>query len=295
MSDNTSSASGDTISTDDLSTINGGAAGSQKVQRVKVGYGIDGDFNDVSTSTPLPTIPDGVKDSAVTTNSVTSATTVISASTTGYCGGAFHVSNAGTGCTVTYEQSNDNTNWVNLVVMQSSATTGSPGGSSTTSGMYTYSAAAAYVRARVSTYGSGTVTISFVQKRVVPPVANVSLGTGGATVGNVIRQSGFSESGTPLAASATFNGTGRTSSTLYSKFNATAASDQAGTLYVDLSTDTGATYKQIASQALTAGSGAIISVPVTGSAGSATLYRARYVNGGTLQGVFQLTTSFTAA
>jgi hypothetical protein len=45
---------GDIISTDELTTLNGGAASPQKVQRVKVGYGVDGDFNDVNDSQPLP-------------------------------------------------------------------------------------------------------------------------------------------------------------------------------------------------------------------------------------------------
>lgn len=58
MADNTllnAGTGGDNISTDDLSTINGGAVPvAQKVQRVKVGYGSDGDFNDASTTKPLP-------------------------------------------------------------------------------------------------------------------------------------------------------------------------------------------------------------------------------------------------
>lgn len=47
---------GDLIATDDLSTLNGGAPSptGQKVQRVKVGYGLDGDLRDVSESYPLP-------------------------------------------------------------------------------------------------------------------------------------------------------------------------------------------------------------------------------------------------
>lgn len=57
---NTNSTSGDIISTDELATINGGAAAAgEKVQRVKVGYGVDGDLRDVSSSYPLPTTPVG--------------------------------------------------------------------------------------------------------------------------------------------------------------------------------------------------------------------------------------------
>jgi hypothetical protein len=60
MADNTtlnSGAGGDKIATDDLATLNGGAASGEKVQRVKVGYGADGDLRDVDATHGLPTQP----------------------------------------------------------------------------------------------------------------------------------------------------------------------------------------------------------------------------------------------
>lgn len=46
---------GDLIASDELSTINGGAApGGLKVQRVKLGIGVDGDLSDISPSNPMP-------------------------------------------------------------------------------------------------------------------------------------------------------------------------------------------------------------------------------------------------
>lgn len=57
MPDNTqlpTGTGGDVIATDELATLNGGASSGVKVQRAKVGYGADGDFNDVSVNTPLP-------------------------------------------------------------------------------------------------------------------------------------------------------------------------------------------------------------------------------------------------
>jgi hypothetical protein len=57
MADNTAlntGAGGDTIATDELVTINGGASTGVKVQRVKVGYGLDSDFTDASITNPLP-------------------------------------------------------------------------------------------------------------------------------------------------------------------------------------------------------------------------------------------------
>jgi hypothetical protein len=57
MADNTTlnpGASGDVIAADELVTLNGGASSGVKVQRIKVGYGIDGDLTDVSVANPLP-------------------------------------------------------------------------------------------------------------------------------------------------------------------------------------------------------------------------------------------------
>lgn len=57
MVDNTTTAAGtggDTIATDDLTTLNGGAVSGFKVQRVKVGYGPDSNLRDVEAAFPLP-------------------------------------------------------------------------------------------------------------------------------------------------------------------------------------------------------------------------------------------------
>ena len=54
MADNTIQTGADTIATDDLATLNGAASGSVKVQRMKPGFGLDGDFTDVSALNPLP-------------------------------------------------------------------------------------------------------------------------------------------------------------------------------------------------------------------------------------------------
>jgi len=58
MADNTPlnpGTGGDLIATDELSTLNGSAAvAGLKVQRVKVGFGPDGDLQDVSAANPMP-------------------------------------------------------------------------------------------------------------------------------------------------------------------------------------------------------------------------------------------------
>ena len=257
---------------------------------------------------------DDVADGLVTTASVTSATTVVSVLTQGFAGGAFQVSNAGTTCIVTYEQSNDNVNWYALPVISMLSGTNSPTTTTTAVGLYAYISSAAYVRARVSTYTSGTVTISLAQKRVAPPTVGVSLAastsaigsvtvttlpalpTGGNTVGNTNTATGYTDSITSLAASATYSGTGRTtnSNAQYAFFNASAYADQAGTLYIDQSLDTGATYLPVASTAVAAVSSGQISVRLTGTYTASTLYRVRYVNGATAQTTFRIASAFSA-
>jgi hypothetical protein len=57
VADNTTinlGSGGDTIATDDLTTLNGGASSGVKVQRVKVGFGSDAALRDVDSSNPLP-------------------------------------------------------------------------------------------------------------------------------------------------------------------------------------------------------------------------------------------------
>lgn len=245
---------------------------------------------------------------ATLAGSVTSAAVVVSTSNNLYMGGSFQVTSAGTTCTITYEQSNDGTNWVTLPVVSAAAPNAAPATTSTAAGIYMYVSSAAFVRARVSTYTSGTVSVVLSQKQQVAPSNGVSLAggssgigsvsvTGTATItGSVNLGNGFTESTTALAASATFTGTGRANSAAqFAFFNATAFADQSGTLFIDQSLDTGTSYQAIASQALAAGSGANLSVRMCGAVGTATLYRVRYVNGAGAQTTFRLSSSFSAS
>ena len=245
---------------------------------------------------------------ATVSGSVTSATTVLSASNNLYMGGSFQVTSAGTTCTITYEQSNDGTTWVTLPVISAALPTAAPTTTSTTAGIYSYVSSSAFVRARVSTYTSGTVAVVLSQKQQVAPSSGVSLAAGSSGIGsvsvsgtatisgNVNAGTGFTDSSTALAASATFTGTGRANNAgQFAFFNATAFADQAGTLFIDQSLDTGATYQAIASQAVAAGGAGLLSVRLCGAVGTATLYRVRYVNGATLQTTFRLSSSFSAS
>lgn len=77
----------------------------------------------------------------------------------GYGSAAFQITSAGTSCTITYEQSEDGQNWVNDDgYMLNGARL--PGAASTTAGIYQLTARARFKRARLSTWTSGTVTVT---------------------------------------------------------------------------------------------------------------------------------------
>lgn len=254
-----------------------------------------------SDQSALNVSPDNVQDSLTTSGSVTSATTVVSVATAGFMGGSFHVTSAGS-ATIAYEQSNDGTTWIALPVVNVAAVSNNAATTSTATGGYAFTSALAFVRARVSAYTSGTVAVTLIQKRVVAPVTGVSLQANNQVIGsvnlgnaNLTRQSGFTDSSTALAANATFTGTGRvTTGANYAFFVANVFADQAGTLFIDLSVDSGTTYRTIKTQAVTAGTAAELVALVTGAAGTATLYRVRYTNGASAQGAFQLSSAFRA-
>jgi hypothetical protein len=246
---------------------------------------------------------DNVADSLVTAGSATGVATVVFAPTKGFQGGSFQIISAGTGNTVTFEQSNDSTDgangtWASLYV----ANSGGAGGTTTSNPVviagasYKFESTCAMVRARVSTYGSGTVTITLCQKRLCAPVSLLSLSSGTNTIGNVNVTVGYTDSAAALASAATYTGTGRAISgaPFAAYFNATAYADQAGTLSVWQSTDSGATYYQMQTLAIAAGTSGTIQAKVTGANSAATLYQVRYTNGATAQGVFRLASSFTA-
>ena len=263
---------------------------------------------------------DDVADGAVTSGSATSAAVVVSASMAGFAGGSFQITSIGTGNTVMLEQSNDGVTWAFLPATFAGNAINAPTGPTgyTVIGLYSYITSAAQVRARVSTYGSGTVSVTLVQKRVVSPVAGVSLAASSAAIGSVALTAGtagigntnvatgYTDSSAALGAAGVFTGTGRafnsTFGAQYVAFNAQSQADQAGTLYIEASYDTGANYYPVVSVAASAvvnaaGATSYVAqarVPVMGAFGAATLYRVVYKNGATAQGALRVVSSFTA-
>jgi hypothetical protein len=138
-------------------------------------------------------LPVDQRDCAITSASVTSATTLVSLDTTGYGSISVQVTSAGTSCTVTYEQSNDNTNWLGCRGHESNgvAYSQTPALTTTTLGLFTFSKNARYFRARVSTYGSGTVSVVAALLRVERQNAIEAVTGGGAIEGSGLGTSNF--------------------------------------------------------------------------------------------------------
>lgn len=117
---------------------------------------VDGEVAlDAGTVTALET-----PDTSAVSGSVTSAATLFTQDMDGYESITVQVTSAGTSCTVAYECSEDNTNWAACTGLPSNSNGSLPPASSTTTAAITqFPRKARYFRARVSTYGSGTVSV----------------------------------------------------------------------------------------------------------------------------------------
>lgn len=105
-------------------------------------------------------LPVDQRDGLAVSGSVTSAAVLFTQDMLGYESATVQVTSAGTSCTIAYETSDDNTNWVstgglNVATIGSSATAIT----STAAIGLRFGNLLRYFRARVSIYGSGTVTV----------------------------------------------------------------------------------------------------------------------------------------
>ena len=110
----------------------------------------------VSSSNPLPVAQ---TDGLTVSGTATSADVLFTTSMLNYESITVQVTSAGTGCTVTYETSDDNTNWISTSGL-SFTNVGNSALAITSSavGGIHFARKGLYFRARVSAYGSGTVT-----------------------------------------------------------------------------------------------------------------------------------------
>ncbi len=123
----------------------------------------------VSSSNPLPVaqtvssnnpLPVAQTDGLSVSGTATSAAVLFTTSMVNYESITVQVTSAGTSCVVTYETSDDNSNWISIgglpfTNMGGYALTGVSSGI----GGIQFTRKGLYFRARVSTYGSGTVTV----------------------------------------------------------------------------------------------------------------------------------------
>ena len=110
----------------------------------------------VSSSNPLPVAQ---TDGLSVSGTATSAAVLFTTSMLNYESITVQVTSAGTSCVVTFETSDDNSNWVSTSGLATTAVGSTVSVLATaTVGAYQFARKCLYFRARVSTYGSGTVS-----------------------------------------------------------------------------------------------------------------------------------------
>jgi len=136
----------------------------------------------VSSSNPLPVAQ---TDGLSVSGTATSAEVLFTTSMLNYESITVQVTSAGTSCTITYEGSEDGVSWQatsGLSVSNSGATANTT--TSTTAIILQFPRKALYFRARVSTYGSGTVTVTgTLSKTPVMQIAAIYVAGGAAAEG----------------------------------------------------------------------------------------------------------------
>ena len=105
-------------------------------------------------------LPISQLDGGSVSGTATSAAVLFTTSMLNYESITVQVTSAGASCTITYETSDDNVNWVVCAGLNASSTGATTSATTTTLvGIYQFTRRGLYFRARVSTYGSGTVTV----------------------------------------------------------------------------------------------------------------------------------------
>lgn len=143
----------------------------------------NGELVTVSSSNPLPvSTPDGL----TVSGTATSAAVLFTTSMLNYESITVQVTSAGTGCTITYETSDDSVTWVSCGGLAANNTGQNLlSATSSTTGLSQFARKGLYFRARVSTYGSGTVTVIGTLSKVSVQQASVTYVVG-TTAENVV-------------------------------------------------------------------------------------------------------------
>ena len=170
MADNSAQNATDTIATDELTLLNGVASTIVKVQRSKIGFGVDGELRDVSNAFPMPTsTPD-----ATTSGALAALNATLPLVLNGTSGAAVQLSGTWGG-TVTFEGTLDGTSWfpVNAV----SASTSTPQTTTTANGLYRLTPSGlSSIRANMTAFASGSASV----------VMRASSGAGGTFANQIL-------------------------------------------------------------------------------------------------------------
>ena len=154
MADNTPQNGTATIATDGIVTLNGATVPEVQAQRVKIGFGSDGVFRDVDASNGLPVLQNDVTASG----SLAAAAQTVVLALNGQSGASVQLSGTWVG-TVTFEGSNDGTNWTSVNAV--AATTSQPQPTATVNGLYRLTPGGLMqLRANMTAFTSGSATVS---------------------------------------------------------------------------------------------------------------------------------------
>ena len=140
----------------------------------------------VSSSNPLPVAQ---TDGLSVSGTATGAAVLFTTSMLNYESITVQVTSAGTSCTITYETSDDSTTWVNSAGLNAASIGTSAISPITSTAVITqFPRKALYFRARVSAYGSGTVSVvGTLSKSPVAQLGTVVL-AGVSTVGGALSE-----------------------------------------------------------------------------------------------------------
>ncbi len=116
----------------------------------------------VSSSNPLPVAqPVAQPDGLAVSGTATSAAVLFTTSMVNYESITVQVTSAGNSCTITYEQSEDQTTWYSVSgISVTNSGQSAPSSGTSSVAMYIFPRRGTYFRARVHTYGSGTVALT---------------------------------------------------------------------------------------------------------------------------------------
>lgn len=137
-------------------------------------------------------LPVSLLDGLQTSGSITSAATIFMLDMLNYSSVSVQITNAGTGCIVIYESSEDQVTWQACAGLAGSQV-GSLAAVTTTAGvgLYVFSRRGRYFRIRVSVYGSGTVAVTASQS-----CANAVVSLSASVQGNI--NEGVATTGSPV-------------------------------------------------------------------------------------------------